>query len=110
MPSSPESSIDVPARNIPGQPPVKALVIGSAAMLSPCPSQPTSAVAVSEYDLNKMSATDLIRCITERVSDPVVRSMLRALYDKIPKELLDCVEAEKRSRRIVMWGVGIVRS
>ncbi|VDL82961.1 unnamed protein product, partial [Nippostrongylus brasiliensis] len=52
-----------------------------------------------------MSAMDLIRCISERVSDPLVLSMLKALSDKIPKELLDCIEAERRSRSIVVAGV-----
>ncbi|KAK5985863.1 hypothetical protein GCK32_002229 [Trichostrongylus colubriformis] len=58
--------------------------------------------ASEEHDYSKMSVGDLMTSIIERNKDPVIDKMLAMLGDKIPKEIAESVDKQKRMRVIVL--------
>ncbi|RCN46019.1 hypothetical protein ANCCAN_07966 [Ancylostoma caninum] len=56
-------------------------------------------------DYRKLSMVDLIAYIRERNTDPEIGEMLAALSEKVPVEISQQVEAEKRARTIIISGI-----
>ncbi|VDO36388.1 unnamed protein product [Haemonchus placei] len=58
-----------------------------------------------DTDYAMLSASQLLKAVLERNTDPVIEKMLLALAEKIPKEMSELMEADKRSRSIVLSGL-----
>nr|CDJ82952.1 unnamed protein product [Haemonchus contortus] len=58
-----------------------------------------------QLELDKISATDLLRTIIERNKDPLLEPLLIALSDKIPREFSESINSEKKARSIVVYGL-----
>lgn len=56
-------------------------------------------------DIAKMSVTEIITAIAERNKDPVVAKFIEGLTAKLPLEMSEMVDAEKRGRSLVLSGV-----
>ncbi|KAK6015653.1 hypothetical protein OSTOST_18895, partial [Ostertagia ostertagi] len=56
-------------------------------------------------DANRMSSNELLIAIQKRNKDPVIGKMIEALISKIPVEIADGIEAEKRGRSIILSGL-----
>ncbi|VDP47926.1 unnamed protein product [Heligmosomoides polygyrus] len=52
-----------------------------------------------------MTLADLMKCIAERNSDPVIAQMLVVACEKIPMDYSDAAEVDRRSRSIVISGL-----
>lgn len=59
----------------------------------------------SDVDFNALSSEEIISAMLERNTDPVIEKMILALRNKLPQEIRDGVEAEKRGRSIVISGL-----
>ncbi|KIH53287.1 hypothetical protein ANCDUO_16589, partial [Ancylostoma duodenale] len=59
----------------------------------------------NDDELSKMSVSDLITYAKERNKDPTIEHVLELLFQKIPREISQEGEAEKRSRTIVISGI-----
>ncbi|KAK6755578.1 hypothetical protein RB195_014133 [Necator americanus] len=79
---------------------------------TPLSSQTTSGVETrvvessqsTEPNYSEMSASDLISSITERNKDPVIGKMLAVLAEEDKTDFVEQLEADKRSRSIVISG------
>ncbi|XGW16282.1 hypothetical protein V3C99_001610, partial [Haemonchus contortus] len=58
-----------------------------------------------EKDLRKLSASELLKALLKRNTDPIVGKMLNVLSEKISNEISEQVEAEKRARSLVVSGI-----
>ncbi|KAK6755579.1 hypothetical protein RB195_014133 [Necator americanus] len=80
---------------------------------TPLSSQTTSGVETrvvessqsTEPNYSEMSASDLISSITERNKDPVIGKMLAVLAEEDKTDFVEQLEADKRSRSIVISGL-----
>ncbi|KAK5984375.1 hypothetical protein GCK32_022840 [Trichostrongylus colubriformis] len=58
-----------------------------------------------DVDYATLSATQLIKAVLERNSDPLIEKMQLVLAGKISKDVSEFLEADKRSRSIVISGI-----
>ncbi|XGW34839.1 hypothetical protein V3C99_018685 [Haemonchus contortus] len=61
--------------------------------------------SLETVDFSTFSASDLLKSIAARNTDPVINKMLIALKDKLSVEVFDVVSEEKRGRSIVISGL-----
>lgn len=59
----------------------------------------------TDDEVAKMSVSDLMNAITDRNKDPVVAKLIEGLRAKLKLELVEAVEAEKRSRSLILSGL-----
>lgn len=64
-----------------------------------------SQASVGVDDIENMSFNDILNCIAERTSDPVISRLLSVARTKIPPEHCDCLKREERNRTIVVSGL-----
>lgn len=62
----------------------------------------SKAAQVAQVDYSQLSAGEIMRAILERNKDPEIERMVVALISKIPSEISETMEAEKRARSIVI--------
>uniref|UniRef100_A0A7I4XYW4 Uncharacterized protein n=1 Tax=Haemonchus contortus TaxID=6289 RepID=A0A7I4XYW4_HAECO len=77
---------------------------GSSKIAQCAPSQSSGTLSV-DAEYAGLSASQLIKAVLERNTDPEIEKMLLVLADKVPKEMSELLEAEKRSRSIVLSGL-----
>ncbi|EYB89950.1 hypothetical protein Y032_0225g2752 [Ancylostoma ceylanicum] len=65
----------------------------------------SSGSASPPFDYTKMTAGEIMNVILERNKDPVIESLIHAYISKIPQELAENVESEKRARSLVVYGL-----
>ncbi|KAK6044864.1 endonuclease/exonuclease/phosphatase family protein, partial [Cooperia oncophora] len=56
-------------------------------------------------DLSKFSAKEILYAIQQRNKDPIIDQMLEALVTKLPQEISEGIDAEKRARSLVISGL-----
>lgn len=59
----------------------------------------------ADLDYATMSTADIMNLILEKNRDPEIDRMVRVVLSRIPQELRDAVEADKRSRSLVISGL-----
>ncbi|KAK6735835.1 hypothetical protein RB195_018842 [Necator americanus] len=59
----------------------------------------------TEPNYSELSASDLISSIAERNKDPVIGKMLAVLAEKVKTDFVEQLEADKRSRSMVISGL-----
>lgn len=73
--------------------------------LSPTHSTIAGAMTGSSVDYSTMSSGEIIGAILERNKDPIIEKMVHALIAKIPQEVNDAVEKDKREKSIVIHNI-----
>lgn len=56
----------------------------------------------SSTDFSKMSVNELLNAVLERNNDPVIEQMIYALISKIPQEVSERIDTEKKERSLVI--------
>ncbi|XGW34529.1 hypothetical protein V3C99_018446 [Haemonchus contortus] len=56
-----------------------------------------------QLELDKISATDLLKAIIEHNKDPLLEPLSIALSEKIPREFSESIKSEKKARSIAVY-------
>lgn len=61
--------------------------------------------SVLDVDYAKMTTFDILKAIIEKNKDPEIDKMAKVVLDRLPHEMKETVEAEKRGRSLVVSGL-----
>ncbi|VDL82854.1 unnamed protein product [Nippostrongylus brasiliensis] len=64
-----------------------------------------SLVDFSDDDISRMSVNELLKAMLDRNSDPIMEKLIYGVISRMPQELADVMEADKRSRSLVISGL-----